>query len=79
MEWLRTNFPDAHSAITNLTTKVVKPVQTALPSIATDKGSATMLGVPQEGGGMTCTGGRRGGKTRKGKKSRKTRRGGKYY
>jgi hypothetical protein len=78
MEWLRTNFPDAHSAITNLTTRAAKPVQTALPSIATDKGSATMLGVPQEGGGMTCTGGRRARKG-KSKKSRKTRRGGKYY
>jgi hypothetical protein len=78
MEWLRTNFPNAHAAITNLTNRAAKPVQTALPAIATDKGSATMLGVPQEGGGMTCTGGRRARKG-KGKKPRKTRRGGKYY
>jgi hypothetical protein len=49
----------------------------ALPtSVTTDQGSAKMLGVPQEGGGMTCTGGR---KKRKNKKARKTRRGGKYY
>jgi hypothetical protein len=52
----------------------------ALPtSVTTDQGSAKMLGVPQEGGGMTCTGGRRGRKNRKGKKASKTRRGGKYY
>ena len=51
----------------------------ALPtSVTTDQGSAKMLGVPQEGGGMTCTGGRRARKGR-GKKSKKTRRGGKYY
>jgi hypothetical protein len=60
-------------------------VKTALslpPALTTDKGSATVLGVPQEGGGMTCTGGRRGRKGKgkgKGKKDRKTRRGGKYY
>ena len=37
-------------------------------SVTTDQGSAKMLGVPQEGGGMTCTGGRRGRKGRNSKK-----------
>jgi len=54
----------------------VKSALSLPPSVTTDQGSAKMLGVPQEGGGRTCTGGRRG---RKGKKARKTRRGGKYY
>lgn len=57
----------------------VKAALALPPSVTTDQGSATLLGAPQEGGGMTCTGGRRGRKNRKGKKPRKTRRGGKYY
>lgn len=53
----------------------VKSALSLPPSVTTDQGSATMLGVPQEGGGMTCTGGRRGRKGKgKGKKARKTRR-----
>jgi hypothetical protein len=56
----------------------VKSALSLPPSVTTDQGSAKMLGVPQEGGGMTCTGGRRARKS-KGKKARKTRRGGKYY
>lgn len=52
----------------------VKSALSLPPALTTDKGSATVLGVPQEGGGMTCTGGRRGRKNRKGKKARKTRR-----
>ena len=43
-------------------------------SVTTDQGSAKMLGVPQEGGGMTCTGGRRGRKHRRNKKGGKTSR-----
>lgn len=55
-------------------------IKTALalpPSVTTDQGSAKMLGVPQEGGGMTCTGGKRR-KGRRGGKKRMTqkRRGG---
>jgi hypothetical protein len=49
-------------------------VKTALSlpsSVTTDQGSAKMLGTPVEGGGRTCTGGRR---PRKNKKVRKTRR-----
>ena len=57
----------------------VKAALALPPSVTTDQGSAKMLGAQQEGGGMTCTGGRRARKSRKGKKSSKTRRGGKYY
>lgn len=58
----------------------VKAALALPPSVTTDQGSAKMLGVPQEGGGMTCTGGRRGRKGRNSKKKGgKTRRGGKYY
>ena len=56
----------------------VKSALSLPPALTTDAKSATMLGVPQEGGGRTCTGGRRARKG-KGKKARKTRRGGKYY
>jgi hypothetical protein len=54
----------------------VKSALSLPTSVTTDQGSAKMLGVPQEGGGMTCTGGKR---ARKSRKSKKTRRGGKYY
>ena len=74
MDWLKSNFPGAHSAITSVTDTVTKNVQTALPSVATDSGSAKMLGVPSESSGTTMTGGRRR-KTRGGKRgSKKTRR-----
>jgi hypothetical protein len=56
----------------------VKKTLSLPPSLTTDQGSATILGVPQEGSGRTCTGGRRARKN-KGKKNKKTRRGGKYY
>lgn len=74
MDWLKNNFPGAHSAITRVTDTVTKPIQTALPSVATDSGSAKMLGAPTETAGSTMTGGRRR-KTRGGKRgSKKTRR-----
>jgi hypothetical protein len=77
MDWLKNNFPGAHSAITRVTDTVTKSVQTALPSVATDSGSTKMLGATPESPGTTMTGGRR--KTRRAKGSKKTRRGGKYY
>ena len=77
MEWLRQNLPAVHGAITSVTQTVAKPVQNALPSVATDSGSAKMLGAPAESAGTTMTGGRRHRKqkTRKGvKRGGKTRR-----
>lgn len=75
MDWLKNNFPSAHSAITSVTNTVTKPVQTALPSVATDAGTKKMLDVGVEPVGNTMTGGRRR-KTRGGKRgSKKTRRG----
>ena len=75
-----------HSTVASVTGKTpqqhadsVKAALSLPPSVSTDQGSAKMLGASREGGGMTCTGGRRARKQRGGKKSRKTRRGGKYY
>ncbi len=53
-----------------------KPVQQALPSVATDAGVTDALGAPAEPAGQTITGGKRHRKTRrggkhKGKKHRK--------
>jgi hypothetical protein len=77
MQWLKDNFPGAHKAVMSVTDTVTKPVQTALPSVATDSGSAKMLDAPSEPAGMTMSGGRRrktcGGKRR----GKKTLRGGK--
>lgn len=78
MDWLKNNFPGAHSAITSVTDTITKPVQTALPSVATDSGSAKMFGAPAESTGTTMTGGRRR-KTRGKRGSKKTRRGGKRH
>lgn len=77
MEWLKTNFPGAHSALTKATETVTKPVQTALPSVATDSGSAKMLGAPAESSGTTMTGGRRRKTRSKKHGGKKTRRSGK--
>lgn len=74
MQWLKDNLPSVHSAITSATNTATNTLQTALPSIATDSGTAKMLGVPNESAGTTMTGGRRH-KTRGGKRqSKKTRR-----
>ena len=69
-----------HSTVASVTGKTpqqhadsVKAALSLPSSVTTDQGSAKMLGAPMEGGGMTCTGGRRARKS-KGKKARKTRR-----
>ena len=72
MEWLKNNFPGAHSTITSLTDKVTKPLQTALPSVATDSGTQNLTGMPSEPSGYTATGGRK--RRTRGRKNRKTRR-----
>jgi hypothetical protein len=80
MQWLKDNFPGAHKAVTSVTESVTKPVQSALPSVATDSGSAKMLDAAPEPAGTTMTGGRRHRKTRGGKRGvKKTRRGGKRH
>ncbi len=53
-----------------------KPVQQALPSVATTQGASEALGTPAEPASQTATGGKRHRKTRrggkhKGKKHRK--------
>lgn len=73
MDWLKNNFPSAHSAITKVTDTVSKPVQAALPAVATDAGTKKMLDVSPEPSGTTMTGGRRKTRSKKGRK--KTRRG----
>jgi hypothetical protein len=52
-------FSGLKEKIVGTAQSAASPVQTALPDIATDKGSTSLLGTPAEPSGMTMTGGRK--------------------
>ena len=70
---LKSGFDSAVSKVRGAISPAAEPVSTALPSVASDKGSEKMLGTAPEAPGTTVTGGRRR-KTRRGGKRRKTHR-----
>lgn len=73
LESIKTGFNTAVSKVRDTISPAAAPVSSALPSVATDKGSEKMLGTAPEAPGTTVTGGRRR-KTRRGGKRRKTHR-----
>ena len=73
LESIKSGFNTAVSKVRDTISPAAEPVNTALPSVATDSGSQKMLGTAPEAPGTTVTGGRRR-KTRRGGRRRKTHR-----